>query len=51
MGKTVAELLATISSQELTEWAKYFEWKADHDEHEREFQKQAAAAERWVKEG
>ena len=48
---TVGQLLATISSQELTEWAQYFEWKAAREEEDQQQRREIARAERWVREG
>jgi hypothetical protein len=49
--KSVAELLATTSSQELTEWGQFFEWREQRQTEEREFSAKVAAAERYVNEG
>lgn len=46
----MGELLATISSAELTEWPQYFAWKAERDEEDQEFKKEVRKAEAWVNE-
>lgn len=48
---TVGQLLAGISSVELTEWQAYFAWKADRAEEERQWQAELAKAQRYVNEG
>jgi hypothetical protein len=49
--KTVAELLATTSSIELTEWAQFFEWREERQAEDREFKEKVARAEKYVNEG
>lgn len=48
---TVGQLLASISSAELTEWSEYFAWKAARDEERQQWEAEVAKAERFVKEG
>ena len=49
--KSVAELLATTSSRELTEWGQFFEWREQQQAEEREFNAKVARAESYVREG
>jgi hypothetical protein len=47
----VAELLASISSQELTEWGLFFEWREARREEDQQWRAEVAKAERYVNEG